>query len=55
MIVPPTRPRLTRFEDLSIVVRHLRRQGLSGRPLVQRVTEIGPVDLDILAQVLRTA
>ena len=53
MITPITKPRLTRPEDVSILVRHLRREGLAGRSLVQRMTEIGPVDLDILARVLR--
>jgi hypothetical protein len=46
------KPRLTRFEDLVILVRELRRMGVSGKSIYQRVTEIGPVDLDLLNDVL---
>ena len=47
------RPRLTRFDDVLIVVRELRKLGISGRTIYERITEIGPVDLDMLNAVLR--
>lgn len=47
------RPRLTRFDDVLIVVRELRKLGISGRTIYKRITEIGPVDLDMLNAVLR--
>ena len=46
------KPRLTRFEDLVVVVRELRRMGITGGAVYRHVTEIGPVDLDLLADVL---
>jgi hypothetical protein len=46
------KPRLTRFEDLVFVVRELNRMGVSGPSIYQRIAEIGPVDLDLLADVL---
>jgi len=47
------RPRLTRFDDVLLVVRELQKLGISGRTIYQRITEIGPVDLDMLNAVLR--
>jgi len=46
------RPRLTSFEDVAIIVGELRRMGVSGPTIYERMTEIGPVDLDLLAEVL---
>ncbi|GIL01088.1 MAG: hypothetical protein BroJett030_09870 [Alphaproteobacteria bacterium] len=46
------KPRLTRFEDLVVLVRELDRMGVSGTAVYQRIAEIGPVDLDLLADVL---
>ena len=46
------KPRLTQFEDLVVLVRELNRMGVSGKSIYQRITEIGPVDLDLLADVL---
>ena len=47
-----SKPRLTRFEDLVILVGELKRMGIAGSSLYERVAEIGPVDLDVLADVL---
>jgi hypothetical protein len=47
------KPRLVRFDDVLLVVRELHKLGISGRNLYARVAEIGPVDLDILNEVLR--
>jgi hypothetical protein len=46
------RPRLTRFEDVATIVGELRRMGVSGPSIYGRMTEIGPVDLDLLNEVL---
>lgn len=46
------KPRLTRFEDLVVVIRELRSMGITGGAVYRHVTEIGPVDLDLLADVL---
>jgi hypothetical protein len=48
------KPRLVRFADVLLVVRELRRLGISGRNLHSYVAEIGPVDLDMLNAVLRS-
>ncbi len=53
MIEFAERPRLTRFDDVLLVVRELRKLGISGRTIYERITEIGPVDLDMLNAVLR--
>lgn len=53
MIEFAERPRLTRFDDVLLVVRELRKLGISGRTVYERITEIGPVDLDMLNAVLR--
>lgn len=46
------KPRLTRFEDLVVVIRELRSMGITGGAVYRHVTDIGPVDLDLLADVL---
>ncbi|MGI9399970.1 MAG: hypothetical protein ACR2O0_01835 [Rhizobiaceae bacterium] len=53
MIEFADRPRLTRFDDVLLVVREMRKLGISGKTIYQRITEIGPVDLDMLNAVLR--
>lgn len=52
MFETTSRPRLIRFDDLFVLVRELRRLGVTGELIYQRVTEIGPVDLDLLKDVL---
>lgn len=47
------RPRLVRFDDVAAVVGELRRHGIGGANLYRRVTDVGPVDLDLLNEVLR--
>lgn len=47
------RPRLTRFDDVALVVAELRRLGVAGASLYRHIVEIGPVDLDLLNEVLR--
>ena len=54
MVRPETRPRLTRLEDVHLVVSELRKLGIAGSQIYQRVTEVGPVDLDLLNVVLET-
>lgn len=53
MLEPFARPRLTRFDDVKLVVHELKKLGVSGSHIYARVTEIGPVDLDMLNEVIR--
>ena len=52
MIDTLPKPRLTRFEDVLLVVRELKKLGIADNQLYTRITEIGPVDLDMLKEVL---
>ncbi len=53
MIEDFRKPRLTRYDDVALVVNELRKFGIAGSSLYKRITEIGPVDLDLLNEVLR--
>ncbi|HSO48038.1 MAG TPA: hypothetical protein VLQ68_08915 [Rhizobiaceae bacterium] len=53
MVEYPRKPRLTHRDDVMRVVEELRKFGISGMQLYRSVTEIGPVDLDILNDILR--
>ncbi len=53
MVEEFNKPRLTRYDDVALVVAELRRFGVAGNSLYKRITEIGPVDLDLLNEVLR--
>lgn len=53
MVEPFAKPRLTRFDDVKLVVRELYKLGISGKQIYSRVTEVGPVDLDMLNEVIR--
>ena len=46
------RPRLTRYDDVALVVQELRKFGIGNNDIYRRVTEIGPVDLDMLSDIL---
>lgn len=48
------KPRLVRYDDVVWVVGELRKLGLDTAQIYRRITEIGPVDLDLLAEVMRT-
>ena len=52
MVEVAVKPRLTRYDDVLLVVRELKRLGVSENHLHGRVTEVGPVDLDILNAVI---
>lgn len=47
------KPRLVRFDDVVLVVNELRKLGLDTAQIYRRISEVGPVDLDMLAEVLR--
>jgi hypothetical protein len=49
------KPRLTRHEDVLNVVIELRKYGITGADLYHTVADIGPVDLDLLNEVLALA
>lgn len=49
------RPRLTDFEQLSALVLYLREEGLEAAQITPRIMQIGPVDLDMLNEVLQLA
>ncbi len=53
MVEYPRKPRLTHRDDVVRVVEELRKFGISGMQLYRSVTEIGPVDLDMLNEILR--
>lgn len=46
------KPRLVRYDDISRVVVELRRLGTESRQIWELVTEVGPVDLDMLNEIL---
>lgn len=52
MLERTVKPRLTRLDDVSLVVAELQKLGISGQQLYHQITEIGPVDLDLLNKVL---
>jgi hypothetical protein len=54
MVEYSRKPRLTHREDLMRVIEELRKFGISGVQLYRSVAEIGPVDLDLLNDVLRS-
>lgn len=47
------KPRLVRYDDIRRVVIELRRIGADARLIWELVTEVGPVDLDMLNEILR--
>lgn len=53
MVEDFNKPRLTRYDDVAMVVAELHRFGVAGASLYKRIVEIGPVDLDLLNEVLR--
>ncbi len=53
MVEYPSKPRLTHRDDVVRVVEELRKFGISGMQLYRSITEIGPVDLDVLNDILR--
>lgn len=53
MVEYPRKPRLTQRDDVVRVVEELRKFGISGMQLYRSITEIGPVDLDVLNDILR--
>jgi hypothetical protein len=55
MVEHTRKPRLTRQQDVLNVVLELRRYGISGADLYHTITDIGPVDLDLLNEVLGMA
>jgi hypothetical protein len=55
MVEYPRKPRLTHREDLLLVIGELRKFGVSGLALYHTITDIGPVDLDLLNEVLGIA
>ena len=48
------RPRLTDYVQMSLLVTHLRRTGVTDSAMAARITEIGAVDLDMLTKVMRS-
>ena len=54
MVYSPPRPSITDINQVSELVNMLRQQGVMDSQMAKRITEIGAVDLDILAIVLRT-
>jgi hypothetical protein len=55
MVEHSRKPRLTRHEDVLNVVVELRKYGITGADLYHTITDIGPVDLDLLNEVLALA
>jgi hypothetical protein len=47
-----TKPRLVRYDDVLRVVTELMKEGITGKDLFRLITEIGPVDLDVLNEVM---
>ncbi len=47
------RPSITDFAQISELVSHLRQQGVLDKQMARRISEIGAIDLDLLALVLR--
>jgi hypothetical protein len=46
------KPRLVRHDDVLRVVTELMKDGIVGKDLFRLITEVGPVDLDILNEVM---
>jgi hypothetical protein len=55
MVEHTRKPRLTSQQDVLNVVLELRKYGISGADLYHTITDIGPVDLDLLNDVLGIA
>jgi hypothetical protein len=55
MVEHTRKPRLTRQQDVLNVVLELRKYGISGADLYHTIADIGPVDLDLLNEVLGMA
>ncbi len=53
MYRPTPRPRITDFKQISELVSHFRQQGVLDKQMARRINEIGAIDLDMLAMVLR--
>lgn len=54
MVEYPRKPRLTQRDDLLLVIEELRKFGVTGAQIYRSITDIGPVDLDLLNDVLRS-
>lgn len=52
MVEYPRKPRLVHREDVIRVIEELRKFGVTGAQLYRSITEIGPVDLDLLNDIL---
>ncbi|MFZ1813867.1 MAG: hypothetical protein WBO55_15670 [Rhizobiaceae bacterium] len=52
MMETVNKPRLTAYQDLVVLVAELRKLGVTGTEVYQRITEIGAVDLDLLNAVM---
>ncbi|MCP4074065.1 MAG: hypothetical protein GY742_20410 [Hyphomicrobiales bacterium] len=55
MFHPMPRPSITKFAKICKLVSHLRQQGVRDSQMAKRISEIGAIDLDLLALVLRNS
>ncbi len=55
MFHPMPRPSITKFAKICKLVSHLRQQGVRDNQMAKRISEIGAIDLDLLALVLRNS
>ena len=52
MFEEPRKPRLVRCRDIDIVVNEMRKIGMDTMQIYRHIGEVGPVDLDLLYEVL---